>query len=260
MESKGGNIMKETYPDILITREAPLVIKDPYAQMHYGTVAMAMGAYIEIRAGVRFQIEKLIMADEVSESGTGKTEDPMLDDKEQPRQWRHHIIVTGEAGRNGENGRDGTEWGGSGENGLSAPGPGGDAPQNFTLTIRELGFDLAVLSTGGAGGSGGNGGNGSNGYDGTSESDPGGAGGDGGSGGNGGNGGNAAALLTIQYASSKGCIVSAECAAAEGGNGGRGGIQGRNGKYYKGSIQPARGADGSKGITGKAGKISVETL
>jgi hypothetical protein len=248
------------FPNIFITRDAPLVIKDAYGQMHYGTVYMDLGAYIEIRAGMQFIIDSLVFADEDMVSKAYVEQDyPTLDKGEKRNDWKHHIIVTGDQGQDGQNGQDGTECGDNGQNGQSADS-GGDGVQDFTLIIYDLGFDVTILSIGGAGGNGGNGGNGAAGYDGTSESDIGGAGGSGGNGGNGGNGGDAVSMLTVKYGSTGGFKIGVDCVAAKGGNGGRGGIAGRNGKHYNGSYQPLGGSDGSRGIAGKSGKILVEML
>lgn len=253
--------MESHYPGIIVTREAPLIVNDPSATMHYGTVYMDLGAYIEIRAGSAFQIEKLVLWDDMECAPGGSSSGyQTLAVHEQPANWNHHIILTGNAGNSGRNGENGREWGQSGDKGEPAQSAGGHAPATFTITIRELTFDVTILSVGGAGGKGGAGGNGADGYDGESTSKPGGIGGDGGDGGNGSNGGNAASFLTVKYASTDGFTPAVTCLAASGGAGGLGGNHGRNGKYYGGTTQPKNGSNGSAGIAGQKGTFKIEKL
>lgn len=256
-----NNDLNKKYPNIFITRDAPLIIKEPSADMHYDTVIMEMGAYIEIRAGVRFQIEHLKQSENSSISDPSyRNEYPTLHKGEKLKSWNYHIIVTGEPGVNGKNGEDGIDWGESGDRGESSLIAGGNAPEAFTITINDLCFDTTILNIGGTGGSGGNGGNGANGYDGESAEKPGGIGGDGGNGGNGSKAGNACKKLTIRYDSTGDYIPSVDCVSASGGAYGMGGKKGRNGKYYTGSISPQNGANGSSGSAGDPGSFVIEKI
>lgn len=253
--------MKNSVPNIFVTREAPLIVNDPSAQMHYGTIYMDLGAYIEIRAGSVLQIEKLVLSDDTDDfAKAGRTVYETLAEHERRADWNHHIIVTGAPGLDGGNGENAREWGQTGDKGNPARTAGGNAPGTLTILIKELLFNLTVLSLGGAGAKGGNGGNGADGYDGESTSEPGGIGGDGGDGGNGSNGGNAASLLTIKYGSAGGFSPVVDCIAASGGAGGLGGSHGRNGKYYGGTTQPKNGSNGSSGISGQKGTFKIEKL
>ncbi|MCL2718010.1 MAG: hypothetical protein FWE14_04440 [Lachnospiraceae bacterium] len=251
-------MVKNDLPNIIITRDAPLIIKDPYSVMHYGTILMDIGAYIEIRAGARFQIEKLAYYNNSANLPVSASY-PSLAENEILAERNHHIILTGSLGGNGAKGNNGTDWGEHGGRGIDGKS-GGNAPANFTLTVKELKFDVTVLSVGGDGGDGGNGGDGANGYDGESSTKPGGIGGNGGNGGAGGRGGNAAQMVTVRYASKNNFEPSVECAASSGGRGGLGGRPGRNGKYYAGTAQPKEGSDGNYGISGNPGSSQIEKI
>jgi hypothetical protein len=250
-------MMTAEYTDIYISADAPLIVRDASALMHYGTVYMEQGAYIEIRAGFRFEIEKLTMAEKFIPSPAAY---PTLLPHETLRNTPYHIILTGTDAPDGAPGANGSDWGESGANGETPSTPGGNAPSSFTLTIRELTFDTAICSTGGKGGNGGKGGAGANGFDGSDNDHPGGIGGDGGKGGNGSAGGNATVLLNVSYASTVGCLPAVDCSGGAGGNRGDGGIHGRNGKFYNGSTQPQSGTPGSNGISGQAGKVKITPL
>lgn len=253
--------MRNDYPNIIVTRDAPLVVREPSARMCYGTVYMEMGAYMEIRAGSQFHIDKIEMLDASTSVLTECVDYPSLTENEPLGNWDYHIIVTGKPGKDGANGNNGAEWGESGGNGKPAQ-PAGNAPGTFTLTIKELLFNVTILSVGGIGAKGGDGGQGANGYDGESAKQPGGIGGDGGNGGRGSNGGDAASMLTVKYASAESGIFvpMIDCIASNGGRGGDGNICGRNGKYYAGSSQPKSGSDGSSGISGQKGKSTMQLL
>jgi hypothetical protein len=260
--------MTDEYTDIIVTAYAPLIVRDASACMHYGTVSMDAGAYLEIRVGSRFQMEKLSAYDAVTdnchEDKRRPGSYPSLVEGETRRASDYHIIITGKDAPDGLNGKGGDDWGVSGDPGETPTEKGGNAPSQFTLAIKELTFDTLILSTGGNGGNGGNGGDGANGYDGESSDGDGGTsggiGGDGGNGGNGSNGGNAPKELTVQYASTGGFLPSVDCNAGSGGNGGVGGKHGRNGKYYSGSTQPKNGQSGSAGLSGQAGRATITPL
>jgi hypothetical protein len=249
--------MSNDYPNIYITANAPLIVRDVSANMHYGTVYLEQGAYIEIRVGSRFEIDKLTMDLDHRETLTPY---PTLYAGESLKDARYHIILTGTDAPDGKKGANGSDWGEHGGHGNPPASPGGNAPSTFTLTIHELTFDVSISSTGGNGGKGGDGGNGANGFDGSDTEHPGGIGGDGGNGANGGNGGNAAAKLTVQYASLGDYWPSVDCSPGAAGSRGEGGIHGRNGKYYNSTTQPNDGTPGSAGLPGQKGTAEINKL
>jgi hypothetical protein len=245
---------KEAYDTIFITKDAPLVVKDPSDTMHYGDVYMEDGAYIEIRVGKAFYIETLKPMDDADDNvRLSAAKYPTLAQGETPRNYEeggaYDIIITAPQAGAGSRGQNGGAGGGQGLHGATGGAPLPETRRTFLLDITSLQRNAKVLSIGAAGADGGNGGNGGNGWDGD-ESYPGTPGGNGGNGGNGADGGNAIQTLQVSWEAAKGEVLDVDCKAAPGGIGGNGGKAGSNGALYDGELTPH---DGYPGIDGKEG-------
>ncbi len=247
---------RKNYDNIIITKDSPLVVGKATDTMHYGTVYLEEGAYIELRAGQKFTIEELQPLSCIANSeNTTFAKYPTISRYEKIRDWTDYdIIVTTIPGTDGERGDKGGSGGGCGERGENGTNGTEELRTTFSLVINELGRNITVLSIGGEGGNGGNGGSGGNGWNGTSPSDPGTIGGNGGKGGNGGNASNAVKMLFVHWDSEDGYTLKTECKAAPGGIGGKGGSTGANGKYYDGADKPKEGLPGRNGCDGLSGK------
>lgn len=251
---------------IYITKECPLIVYDNSDTMEYDTVFLDQGGYIELRAGSRFTIDKLVRESLLNlDASIIRNSSKDKDCLTKTVDWQYDIIVTSTPGKKGSNGADGGNGGegaGGGYGGDGANGnPGGDdgiVRPNFTLVINDLQADISVLNIGGLAGDGGNGGNGGDGGDGDSNTS-GGRGGDGGDGGNGGNGGKGC-NLTIEWNSSTNNKLSYQDEPAPGGKGGKGGLPGRNGKGYTADNQPKKGNDGNIGMPGAVGKTTEKKI
>lgn len=256
---------QEMYENIYITKDAPLIIRDSTAAMHYNNVYLEEGAYIEIRIGERFIIENLQSADDIKGTITKKfVPYSSLLKGEKKMEWNgYDIIITSLSGVSGTRGDGGGQGGGVGERGKNGTSSEQEKRKTFDLQLKHIEKDVKVLSIGGQGGDGGNGGNGGNGWNGTSKEDAGTIGGNGGNGGNAGNASDAIQNVYVQWNPLDNHKVTVECQKARGGIKGKGGKAGKSGEFYKGLKQPMDGSDGQDGKDGKAGnyhQINKSTL
>ncbi len=266
--------------DIIITADKPLIIDSAASIVHYGTVIINAGGYIEIRVPCQFTCNRL---QKVHSPGT--TAPPA----------KYDILIAGKekkpanSGKNGDDGRPGADrhnaWfsedGGNGEHGsfgISGDhGNRGDDGPKVVIKIDDLASDITVLNRGGHGQDGGNGGNGGNGGRGGNGSDPymaiwpkgsnggnGGNGANGGDGGNGGNGGDGKDLIIITNNRSNVLFSNEKANGGKVGKGGERGVGGEGGRGYRGGKdgnkgQPGQsnGKDGTKGNDGRAGTTVI---
>jgi hypothetical protein len=244
-----------TYDSIMVTKDAPLIVSNPTDTMHYGTVYLEEGAYIELRVGSAFQVESLqsFPCFGVELPQNVKPYPTLMAGEALRETAGYDIIVTGSPAAAGIRGQSGGIGGGCGQHGSDGQSPSPETRALYTLNITSLERDLKVLSIGASGGDGGIGGIGGNGWDGDF-SYPGTVGGNGGNGGNGSNGADAIPTLQVLWNCAGTESLTVDCKASPGGKGGDGGKAGQNGAFYEGTQVPAAGNPGSQGNKGKAGR------